>query len=1280
MRLIRSIIVVLIIQFLMFPAIMQGQYLNIENSYVGLTEADSVYASRLPKLTLPPLYKSRKAKSLPTELNNSTLPFFRPIFSQQIYWNCGQSSSIGYNFTYEINLARGLSGDTSINQYSPNFTFNFMNSGDGWGVNYFNSFDAVKACGNPNLFDYGGLFNGGHTRWMSGYELYENAMQNRIKDVYTIDVSTQEGLTTLKYWLLDHLNGSEYGGVANFYLGNSWSSHLPPESPDPGLQVIIECNNFAGHSMTIVGYNDSIRYDVNSDGQFTNDIDINNDGAVDMKDWEIGGLRFINSSLNNDGTGYLMYRVLAYKYGEGGIWNQQMNVITVKKEYEPLVNLRLKLSHNSRNKLKIIAGISADISNNFPEYTMDFPIFNYQGGDLYMQGQNTPESQKTIELALDVSPLLDYVPSNSPAKFFVQIAENDENGIGEGEILYYSLVDRTQGFSEIVCNEVPCNIYDNTITTLHVTHEPEFEEVLITTEELPGIPVGINQIIQFEAEDGYPPYSWEILDPYVLNPMQDDFPDINNEQLVFDNDIDARVSVELPFLFPYYGDTIQEIVIYIDGFIMFEDNPFPYPYYVGEESLIKREKVIAPFMSDMMLVSEKNDGVWIDKYPDFVAIRWKTSAETEWGFSDVNFSAILYPDGKIETYYGTIDYPESRLWVVGISSGDKTNYVINQLGHHLDEMSNTAFEYLPTLGLLPESLFMSQSGELSVLINDDSQVYPITVQVKDDKGITDIKSYNLSSSGLSFSYQINPSNSNIVEYDEVSAVNLSVSNNSPNTYENMMIAFASISEFLELSDTLVSLGTLSPQQSIEISDVTTFTFLPLVPDKYNSVIRYTLQTEDEQWTSNINLVVNAPEFKILDTQIIDDNNQLLFPGETAKVRIIVQNTGHSRSSEVLTNLTSDYDHVNIMSPSSNIIDELNPGDTASVEFTIVANYSASMGVEIQLELEIYNSEFSIDKLQTEIKIGLIPVLIVDLDPNQNSGLQIRDILDSYDLQSTYSRFVPSNLDDYLSVFVCLGGLIHNHALTEFEAGIIADYLEAQGKVYMEGSATWSMHLQTQAHDMFDIEVVTNSSFVFVDSVIGINEDYTKDMIFNLKDEYYYSYATYFIQPEEVAVPWLIANVSDTAGVVIANQTENYRTVASTIQFGSIIDSDTTNQKENYLINILDFFDVKKYIYADIPQIQYPSDKINIEVFPNPVKNKLTIKLFNTTNNSYYYQILNIKGKLVKEQRISSNIMSENSTTIVWDCKDTNGKSLPRGIYLLHFVSGNNSVTKKIILN
>ena len=73
-----------------------------------LTKQDSLWASSIPKLKLPFEYKERKGRDLPIHINNANLSYFRSIFSQESFPNCGQSAGIGYNFTYEINQARGL--------------------------------------------------------------------------------------------------------------------------------------------------------------------------------------------------------------------------------------------------------------------------------------------------------------------------------------------------------------------------------------------------------------------------------------------------------------------------------------------------------------------------------------------------------------------------------------------------------------------------------------------------------------------------------------------------------------------------------------------------------------------------------------------------------------------------------------------------------------------------------------------------------------------------------------------------------------------------------------------------------------------------------------------------------------------------------------------------------------------------------------------------------------------------------------------------------------------
>jgi len=137
----------------------------------NMNPQDSMLLISLPELTLPESYKGEGAKDLPDTLNNSVLPFFRPVFSQN-GWTCGQASTIGYQFTYEINRVNNTSALLEENWFHPDFSFNYYNKGeDGDGVNYFHSLDVAKRFGNPSIPDYGG-FEYNLQKWVSGYETY----------------------------------------------------------------------------------------------------------------------------------------------------------------------------------------------------------------------------------------------------------------------------------------------------------------------------------------------------------------------------------------------------------------------------------------------------------------------------------------------------------------------------------------------------------------------------------------------------------------------------------------------------------------------------------------------------------------------------------------------------------------------------------------------------------------------------------------------------------------------------------------------------------------------------------------------------------------------------------------------------------------------------------------------------------------------------------------------------------------------------------------------------
>lgn len=241
-----------------------------------------------PLLELP---DSHLNKQLPVVVGNSVYPYMRPIFQQQGA-SCGQAAGIAYNFCYEINGARNLPSNVATDQYPTHFAWNFMNAGTyyGVGVSYFHSFEILRTLGCPNEATFGPITMDNPYYWMSGYDKYYSAMHNRISNVHSIHLGNTRGLLTLKNWLNDHLEGSAVGGLANIYIGYSTSFVLPPDSPEAGKNIVINWQPEATHAMTIVGYHDSIRYDVNNDGQYTNNIDITSDGIIDMRDWEIGGV------------------------------------------------------------------------------------------------------------------------------------------------------------------------------------------------------------------------------------------------------------------------------------------------------------------------------------------------------------------------------------------------------------------------------------------------------------------------------------------------------------------------------------------------------------------------------------------------------------------------------------------------------------------------------------------------------------------------------------------------------------------------------------------------------------------------------------------------------------------------------------------------------------------------------------------------------------------------------------------------------------------------------
>lgn len=679
-----------------------------------ISKYDSVALSQLPEIAMPEYLLK---KTLPSDHDNSDQPYFREWFGQ-IVSECGQYTGIAFSFTYEINYRRNLPAAIPENLYPTFYSYNFDNGGYGYqGVNYFQSFEIVRTNGQPNEADYGGTTTGGPSRWLTGYENYFHGMFNKLENAYQIKVGTPEGLLNLKHWLYDHMEGSEVGGLASFYSSSPWNTTLLPDgTPEGGKLVITGFSGPAGHAMTITGWNDSIRFDVNNDGQYTNNLDINSDGQVDMKDWEIGGLRFMNSytfgNVYDDSTHcYMLYRTLAENVVNGGIWNNVVHIVKVKENYKPLLAMKITINHNSRDKVKVLTGVSSNVEDEQPAYTLGFPIFNFQGASQYMQGGNFVEENKTIEFGLDITPLLGEINPNQPSKFFLQVIEKDPQNAGSGSIVNFSLMDYTNGMTQIDYPQSNIPIENNATTTISIPASINFNQLEITTNELPLALINEPYEFHFTASGGLPPYQWNILRHFEQNAYSGEFPEITAEKLNLSDTIRGIAMKKIGFLFPFYGNYYDTIYIHNEGFLTFEPNSIPWPYLYDEALMIKKSRIIAPFLDqNIVLDTLSGDGVWFEGDNNQAAFRWRCTSLTPFQ-ADLNFALILYPAGEIEFYYTDDLIIANEYWAAGISEGDGKNYSLAESGISTKPYPAIIIKFIPVV--YPNEMSLTLDGIFS---------------------------------------------------------------------------------------------------------------------------------------------------------------------------------------------------------------------------------------------------------------------------------------------------------------------------------------------------------------------------------------------------------------------------------------------------------------------------------------------------------------------------------------------------------------------------------------
>ena len=913
-----------------------------------LTKKDSLFQVSLPVLKLPEEYKNR---NLPVVVDNSELPYFRPIFNQ-VSMECGQASAVGYTFTYEIDRLRDLPANVIENQYPTHFVFNFSNSGSGSAASYFDSWTIIKEIGTPNVFDYGGTMSyGGVSRWMSGYDEYYRAMQNRIWDFYSIPLDTEEGLLTLRHWINDHLDGSETGGCGNIYCSYmSVSQTLPAGTPEAGMYVITSLGTYANHGLCVVGYHDSIRWDYNNDGQYTNNIDINNDGVVDLLDWEIGGVKLANSyyatSWGNNGFCYLMYNALCRYLSQGGVWNRSVHVVSAKEFTDPQLVYKITMTHTSRNKLKVIAGVNPDPYAVEPAYIIDFAVFNYQGGNRYMQG-GTSTADKTIEFGLDVTPLLGFIDGNIEAKYFLLVDEDDVDNSGTGEINNWSVMDYTNGLIEIQCPQTNVPIVENGLTTMSVNATVDFDAPEITTEQLPPATINEPYECQMEGSGGTEPHQWNVKQKYTDYTTTSIFPQINEQQLYPSSSSSGFAVKEIDFYFPFYGKKYDKISVHTDGYLMFDEQHYPWTFLVDEFNLFKNMRNVAPYMCKPLGVS--GGGMWYEGDASKATFRWKA---VDYGSGDIyNFAVSIYPSGKIEFFYGELQAPFWINWHAGVSEGDAENFNLLDISNTYNIQPNTKIVIEPNYNLT--ELDITRQGLLYGTPTQPYEVVDIDFLIKDINGMRNMKTLPFYTDGINNivirDVSVVSGDDDIIEYGESVSVSIELQNISEEVIEAYSMNISINDEFIILTDSTENLATFDPGETIIFPDAFAFDVSMQVPNNHNILFETEIEAETENYNSQFQLTAYAPELAIGNITIDDGGNGYLEPGETADIYIDIDNNGGGTAFNIVAELVNNDPFITILQGVGNI-EEIPGYNSGTVVFEISVDELTPIGYVTPFEI------------------------------------------------------------------------------------------------------------------------------------------------------------------------------------------------------------------------------------------------------------------------------------------------------------------------------------------
>ncbi len=413
-------------------------------------------------------------------------------------------------------------------------------------------------------------------------------------------------------------------------------------------------------------------------------------------------------------------------------------------------------------------------------------------------------------------------------------------------------------------------------------------------------------------------------------------------------------------------------------------------------------------------------------------------------------------------------------------------------------------------------------------------------------------------------------NNGLLDFGESVQLSIGIQNVGLQPATNVNAVLSTSDAWVTLTDNSQNYGSMASGALVTPVNGFAFSVSNTVPDNHLISFTLTITAGSNTWVSNFTITAHAPVLSFQSCTVSDptgNNDGKLDPGETANLVLSIANTGSAAATACLGNLSCPSPYLTLISNNQSF-GTLAAGGAATASFSVSASPSTPAGHMASFTLAISGNNGASGNGAFSISVGQIPVLILDLDPNGNAAPAIAAAIQANNISTQTQTTIPANLNLYASVFVCLGIYSNNHALTAAEGTQLAAYLNAGGKMYVEGGDTWAYDTQTALQPLFFIDGISDGNSD-LSTVNGQTGTFTAGQTFSYTGENNWIDR---IQPEAGSTAFtILSNPNPVYATAIAYSGTSYKTIGASHEFAGLANAAYPNTKNELMRRYLVFF-------------------------------------------------------------------------------------------------------------